>query len=75
MYSIIVTDCCAGKTVREMLSAVMETDSFKQKHGSIFTETSCIVTLDERVVIYTALDDTIVSTGQSIKVYPLGHGG
>ena len=75
MYSTLVPEWSSGKTLKEFLSTIAETDDFVQVHGSGYSESSCIVVLEDRVIASTAQSNTIVNTGQSVKIFPMVHGG
>jgi hypothetical protein len=74
MYSLTITEEHTGKTILEIIAHVKDTDDFKRKLG-MFTETSCIVSLDGKIIVYPALCSTIVYAGQMLKVFPLTSGG
>ena len=75
VFCLTVTKDIAGKTMQEILDTVTKTDSFLKEHGSIYTETSGIVTLDDEIIVFTAFENTVVSEGQTIRVFSIGHGG
>ena len=74
MYSFTIAEEHAGKSILEIITYLQETDDFKCKLG-VFTETSCIVSLDGKIIIYPAFSSTIVYSGQLLKFLPLVAGG
>lgn len=75
MFSLVVSDEYAGKTLFEMISIFRDSDCLKQKLGHEYTETSCIVTLDGEIIVYTSFDSIKLNAGQLIKIFPLTSGG
>lgn len=75
MYSITISSEDAGKTIGDILAHVQHTDEFKQKLGSEYSQTSCLVALDDMIIPYPDLDITTVQAGQSIKLFHLMGGG
>ena len=75
MYSTTIVEEYSGMTLLEIISTLKNTDAFKSKMGSAFTETTCLVTLDDEIFAYPSLGSTIARTGQLMKVIPLVSGG
>jgi len=46
-----------------------------QQYGGSFTPTSCIVTLDDKIIVYTKLATTVAKVGQVFKILTLVDGG
>jgi hypothetical protein len=74
MYSLTITEEYAGKTMLEIITSLKDTDGFKSKLG-LFTETSCIVSVDDEIIVFPALRSTIACGGQLLKIFPLFSGG
>ena len=75
MYSITVPESSSGIKLYEFLDILKDTDSFVQKIGSGFSENTHIVLLDDRIIVSSALRSTVVSAGQSVKVFHVAYGG
>ena len=75
MYSITILPNDAGKTLEEVLEKAIKTDDFERRLGTQYSETSCILTLDEKIVSYPDFKSTKVQTGQSLRIFQLACGG
>ena len=75
MYSLVIAQDNAGKTVIDVLDGIRETDEFKSAMKYGFSETSCLVTLDEKFISCSDRPATVVAAGQQMVIYPSFAGG
>ena len=73
-YCFTITEEYAGKTLLEIIRGFGKPGGL-QAPDFAYSEKSCFVTLDGKIIVYPLLNTTVVSAGQYIKVYPLVAGG